>query len=274
MSIRLRSLTTSLAVALCACAGTLALSSLTSSARADGDPGSDVLVNQNLFFGYDGGVTVPQQVEMGKLLAASGKAGFPVRVAVIAHPDDLGSITPLWLAPARYAAFLGYELSLAYTHLLLVVMPNGFGINWPGHNAAAAYRLLSGVTIRPGAAGLTDATLTAVRRLAAGYGVKLALPAGAPSAAGGSGSSGAAPGSALATGPRAAGPSSATSGAGNTEVIIVALVVLGLVLLSAGLLRRWQRRTEAPFLGWAFPALGALAAVLLVGVVAVSLSSS
>src|SRR5208283_5039097 len=81
LSVRVLFLTTVLAVALCACAGTLASTSLTASARADGDPGSDVLVNQNLFFGYDAGVTVPQQVEMGTLLDAASKAGFPVRVA-------------------------------------------------------------------------------------------------------------------------------------------------------------------------------------------------
>ncbi|MGO9899398.1 MAG: redoxin domain-containing protein [Solirubrobacteraceae bacterium] len=272
MSTRPRSLTTLLAVVLCACAGTLALSPLTSSARADGDPGSDVLVNQNLFFGYDAGVTVPEQVEMGKLLDTASKAGFPVRVAIIAHADDLGSITPLWLKPADYATFLGIELSDAYTQLLLVVMPDGFGINWPGHDAAPAYRLLSGIAIRPGAAGLTDATLSAVQRLVAGDGVKLALPAGAQSVAGRPGSSGVAPASARATGQSVAGARGA--GSDSTVTITVALVVLGLVLLSAGLLRRWQRRTEAPVPAWAFPALGALAAVLLVGVVAVSLTSS
>ncbi|MGO9754907.1 MAG: redoxin domain-containing protein [Solirubrobacteraceae bacterium] len=287
MSIRLRPLNALLAVLLCACAAALALSSLTASARADGDPGSDELVNQNLFFGFDAGVTVPQQVELGNLLDAAGKAGFPVRVAIIAHPDDLGSIAPLWLAPAHYAAFLGYELSNAYTHLLLVVMPNGFGINWPGHNAAAAYRLLSGVVIKPGAAGLSDATLTAVQRLAAGYGIRLALGIGAPGAARGPRSSGVAQASVPAAGQSASGSTNATSGAGSgagsgsgsgsTIVIIVALVVLAMVLLTAWLLLRWQRSTEASSIRWPFPALAALAAltaVLLVGVVAVGLTSS
>jgi cytochrome oxidase Cu insertion factor (SCO1/SenC/PrrC family)/thiol-disulfide isomerase/thioredoxin len=292
--IRLRSLTALLAVVLCACAGTLALTSVTSRALADGDPGSDVLVNQNLFFGYDAGVTIPEQLQLQNLLGAASKARFPVRVAIIAYPDDLGSITPLWLHPAQYATFLGIELSDAYTHLLLVVMPNGFGINWPGHNTAAAYRLLSGVAIKPGAAGLTDATLTAVQRLGAGDGVKLALPAGVQRAAGGPDSSATSPASGAATGQSApaAGPSAATSGSisgapnganngatssagsASTVVIIVALVVLALVLLTAWQLLRWQQRTEQRSLSWAFPALAGLAAVLLAGVVAVSLTSS
>ena len=45
------------------CAAALSVAGLTpAAAQADGDPGSDVLVNQNLFFGYDAGITVAQQV--------------------------------------------------------------------------------------------------------------------------------------------------------------------------------------------------------------------
>ena len=41
------------------------------------------------------------------------------------------------VAPAarRTPASWDYELSLAYKQRLLVVMPNGFGFNWPGHSA-------------------------------------------------------------------------------------------------------------------------------------------
>jgi cytochrome oxidase Cu insertion factor (SCO1/SenC/PrrC family)/thiol-disulfide isomerase/thioredoxin len=270
-------------VALLVCAATLALSSLTGSARADGDPGSDVLVNQNLFFGYDAGITVTQQVQLEQLLGVAGNAGFPVRVAIIAHPDDLGSITPLWLAPAHYASFLGYELSLAYKHLLLVVMPDGFGINWPGHDTTAANRLLAGIAIKPGAAGLTSATLAAVQRLAAGNAVKLAAAphTGTAAGVGGSTASGAVAGSSpsapapAATAPRSAGAGApGGSGSSGAAVIIAALVVLGLVLGSAWLVLRWQRRTGATALRRVLPGFGALAAVLLVGVVVVSRTTS
>ena len=149
-------------------------------ARADGDPGSDVLVFQDLFAGSDAGLSVPQQVRLGGLLKAAARAGFPVRVAIIASPVDLGAVTELWRHPRSYARFLGYELSLAYKQRLLVVMPNGFGFNWPGHPPASAYRVLAGISIGAGPTGLFDATEAAVGKLALAGGVKLPSGAVAP----------------------------------------------------------------------------------------------
>ncbi len=60
---------------------------------------------------------------------------------------------------------------MAYKQRLLVVMPDGFGFNWPGHSAASAYRLLAPIRI---GASLSAATQDAVRTLAAANGVKLA----------------------------------------------------------------------------------------------------
>ena len=131
-------------------------------ARADGDPGSDVLVYQNLFAGSDAGLSVQQQLALGRLLKSAARAGVPVRVAIIAGPTDLGAVTALWRNPRGYARFLGIELSLAYKGRLLVVMPNGFGFNWPGHSSASAYRLLAGIPIGAGGDGLYSATSAAV----------------------------------------------------------------------------------------------------------------
>ena len=61
-----------------------------------------------------------------------------------------------------------------------MVMPNGFGFNWPGHSASAAYVTLSRITIRPGGRGLADAAQAAVTSLARGAGVKLARGQPAP----------------------------------------------------------------------------------------------
>src|ERR1700759_4183242 len=113
----------------------VASSVLVPPALADGDPGSDVLVNQSRFLASDSGISITQQEQLGALLAAAQHAGFPVRVAVIAGPSDLGAITGLWRKPQAYARFLGLELSLSYSGRLLVVMPNGFGFNWPGHSS-------------------------------------------------------------------------------------------------------------------------------------------
>ena len=166
----------------------LIAAALTPVARADGDPGSDVLVYQDLFAGSDAGLSVQQQVQLGDLLKAAAREGFPVRVAIIASPFDLGSVTELWRQPREYARFLGIELSLAYKQRLLVVMPNGFGFNWPGHSAAPGYRALGGIPIGAGGAGLFNATEAAVGKLALAGGVKLpsiAHSAGAPAAPGG-----------------------------------------------------------------------------------------
>src|SRR6185312_4162247 len=119
-----------------------------SAARADGDPGSDVLVYQPLFLGADSGVSISQQSQLGGLLRSAARAGFPVRVAIISSRSDLGAVTGLWRQPRNYARFLGLELSLAYKGRLLVVMPNGIGFNWPGHSSADSYRSLAKVPIK------------------------------------------------------------------------------------------------------------------------------
>jgi hypothetical protein len=161
------------AAVLAACA----LGFLSPAARADGDPGSDVLVYQNLFVAADANVSVPQQLQLGSLLTEAGKDGFPVRVAVVSQPDDLGAVTALWRKPAAYASFLGTELSLAYAQRLLIVMPNGFGFNWQGHSAAAAYRVLDRLHVGPGGPGLATAAQDAVLALAHASGIRLTVPA-------------------------------------------------------------------------------------------------
>jgi protein SCO1 len=153
-------------------------------ARADGDPASDVLVAQSLFLPYDANASSAQQERLTDLLNAAQHAGFPIRVAVIPSEYDLGSVSMVWLNPRTYARFLGVELSLTYTQRLLIVMPNGFGFNWPGHNVAAAYRLLGHIPIKAGSrGGLIAATEVAIDDLAASEDVHLSSAAGAAATA-------------------------------------------------------------------------------------------
>jgi cytochrome oxidase Cu insertion factor (SCO1/SenC/PrrC family) len=155
-------------------------------ARADGDPASDYLVANQVFLSSQSTSMSPAQRQLGAAVAAANRAGFAIRVAVISNDYDLGSVTELWHKPRAYARFLGAELSLAYKRQrLLVVMPNGFGFNWPGHATARAYGLLATVPLGSGAAaGLAAAADVAVRRLARASGV--ALPPSQPAAGGGS----------------------------------------------------------------------------------------
>ena len=227
-----------------------ALGALATTARADGDPGSDVLVYQNLFIAADANVSVQQQLELGNLLSSADKAGFPVRVGIVSQPNDLGAVTALWRKPAAYASFLGTELSLAYAQRLLIVMPNGFGFNWPGHPASAAYQVLGGVRMGSGGSGLDSAAETAVRALAHASGVKLA-PASA-TASGTGGGAGASTGAGTSDGAGAALPAgqpTVTSAPSGSEVPLIAGIALAVLAAGAAggwLVLRGGRRLPVP----------------------------
>jgi cytochrome oxidase Cu insertion factor (SCO1/SenC/PrrC family)/thiol-disulfide isomerase/thioredoxin len=166
----------------------------------------------------------------------------PIRVAIISHRSDLGAITGLWHRPQAYAHFLGYELSLAYKGELVVVMPNGFGFNWPGHSTAAA-RGLSSIAIRPGGAGLAAAAQAATTRLAANNGVHLKPSSAAPGSPG-SAQSITTAGSATIptiTGPSAATDSTSAAPGGATDRN-VAIGTVAVLLLGGLAVVLWRRR--------------------------------
>lgn len=159
----------------------LAAAWLPAAASADGDPASDVLLSQSAFLPADAGASGAQQVELENVLGAAQKAGFQIRVALIASASDLGSITPLWGQPETYARFLGEELSLVYHGRVLVVMPSGFGLDQTGASGGPAGAALSGIGA-PGARGLVPAAVTAVERLAGASGHPLSGPVKSTSA--------------------------------------------------------------------------------------------
>jgi len=243
-------------------------------ARADGDPGSDVLVYQDLFVGSDAGLSVAQQLQLSGLLKGAVRAGMPVRVAIIASRSDLGAVTALWLNPRAYARFLGLELSLAYKQRLLVVMPNGFGFNWPGHSTAPAYNLLAKIAIQPGGAGLLKAAENAVQTLADADGVKLRPAAGRSAGTATAPAAGAAPGAGAAS-TRVSHPGRAADS--RAALIVAVLVVIALAVLAArwglrrraspgaGLRERWQRSRMGRV--WVPASVAVVALALTVGVV-------
>jgi len=104
------------------------------SALADGDPASDVLITQTYYVPADANASAGQDGQLASLLRAADRAGLPIRLAVIPAKYDLGSAFGAWRRPQAYSEFLGYELSNSYKSALLIVMPNGFGLNWPGHS--------------------------------------------------------------------------------------------------------------------------------------------
>ena len=61
-------------------------------------------------------------------IAAADHAHFPLKVALIASPADLGVIPDLLDQPQTYADFLDQEISFQTKQPLLVVMPGGYGV--------------------------------------------------------------------------------------------------------------------------------------------------
>jgi hypothetical protein len=168
----------------CACA-LPASAVLAPPALADGDPASDVLASQSLFLPADGGFAQSDAARLNGVLTAARRAGVPIRVALIATPADLGSVTALWHKPQAYAQFLGQELSQVYRGTLVVAMPDGFGVTNLGERAGARSTRPSQAASAP----LLPATIRIVQDLALAAGHRLptisaAVPANSGSALG------------------------------------------------------------------------------------------
>jgi hypothetical protein len=153
-----------------------AAGALVHGASADGDPASDYLITQPVYFPYDGKFTPELESQLLVLARNAKKQGFPIKVALIPNSYDLGAVGSLWLKPKLYARFLGEEDASFFKQRLLVVMPNGFGFYRPGHGTAAEDAALSKIVIAGGDDGLVSAAITGVTKLAAAEGVKLAAP--------------------------------------------------------------------------------------------------
>jgi hypothetical protein len=159
---------------------------LPAGALADGDPASDVLLGQNVFYPFAAPVSSALQAKLNAETAAASRAHFPIKVALIASRSDLGAISSLFGKPGVYAAFLDEEISFSNTRQpLLVVMPDGYGLEGLGSAATAAAASLRA----PGGGGgeeLAQAAAIAVPKLAAAAG----HPIGAVSAGSDVGSGG------------------------------------------------------------------------------------
>jgi|tagenome__1003787_1003787.scaffolds.fasta_scaffold20971167_2 hypothetical protein len=153
-------------------------------ARADGDPASDYLLSQQVFFPFSVKYPESRQKQLAALIKDANDRGYTIRVAVIANKSDLGAVTSLWGQPRTYAHFLGQELAFLYKGPLLVVMPAGLGFNHTKHTSTAEYMVLKKVPKPQGTDGLIDAAELAVQKLAAAHGVTVA-----PQAASGGGRS-------------------------------------------------------------------------------------
>ena len=189
-------------------------------ARADGDPASDVLLTDNVFLSYQS----PYGSVEGRMLEGLAKEakqqGFPMRVAVITQISDLGAIGGLYGKAQRYADFLASEITFVYRGTLVVAMngrPGGFGVHGPGA-APAARRALARMKLPH-----TPLTAAELARLAAAAMQRVAAASGHHLAA-----------------PTAAAPKAKTSTRLLRLFLIIALALAAL-FVGAALLARWLR---------------------------------
>ncbi|MDQ6841519.1 MAG: hypothetical protein M3025_03730 [Actinomycetota bacterium] len=170
-------------IVLIACSVALSLS--TAPALADGDPASDVLLGQNVYYPYTPAVSTALQKQLDSETAAAAKAHFPVKVALIESAIDLGVIPQLFGKPQLYAKYLDQEISFQGPQVLLVVMKAGYGIEGMTPAARTALATLP-LPAQPSSNGLAQAALSAVTKLAQAEGHPLPTPSVAGNGSGGS----------------------------------------------------------------------------------------
>jgi uncharacterized protein GlcG (DUF336 family) len=157
-------------------AGLSVLAATAGVARADGDPASDVLFTDHVFFAFDTHVSGGAQEMLRTAVREANAAGYPIRVAVIEKPADLGAVTSLWARPGQYARFLDVELSYGFKGPLLVVMPSGLGFHHYQRSSDRENRVIRSIRVGQGADGVALAASTAVERLSAQAGHPIAPP--------------------------------------------------------------------------------------------------
>jgi hypothetical protein len=153
----------------------VSLALLPAVAAADGDPASDVLLAQDVYYPYAPKASEPMSTALDALLARVRKSGYPMKVALIETPADLGAYPSLFGDTQSYANLLAKEIAFNSHPHLLVAMPSGFGGDNLGANIDSA---LKGIKV-DGAAksdGLVQAALAAVARIATANGHRTPVP--------------------------------------------------------------------------------------------------
>jgi hypothetical protein len=146
------------------------------SARANGDPASDVLPFQQVFLPFEAPVSKSAATDLRKTVASANSKGYKIRVALIAFTGDLGTAVSLWRHPQDYAKFLASEIAFVYSNRLLIAMPSGFGFYDRGKPVAKEQKVLAKISPGTAPTALAESAATAVRALAASGGVPVPKP--------------------------------------------------------------------------------------------------
>lgn len=201
-----------------------------STVLADSDPPSDTLVGGDVYYPYSPPVSAGAAKILDKVVADAKKAGYPIRVAIVAGQPDLGAVPDLFGQPQRYARFLQSEITFNAKRPLLVVMPSGWGTIDSGPKAAA----IVGALAPPGSSSdvLANSAAVAVARLAGAAGHPIATPSVAAPASGGT------------------SPAGSSKRKSSTPwwvfVVPLLLVAAGVALMTRRLARRPDGDAEAP----------------------------
>jgi hypothetical protein len=127
-----RHLAAAVAAALVAAAACALAAGRPPAALADGDPASDVLVYQPVFFPYRPAPEALQRRLTG-LVRSANQQGYRIRIAIVQSRRDLGSVPMLFGRPSVYARFLSSELASVWRDRVLIVMANGYGLAQGAH---------------------------------------------------------------------------------------------------------------------------------------------
>jgi hypothetical protein len=183
-------------------------------ALANGDPASDVLLAQDVFYPYQPKISSSLEAAMNKALRGASAGGLHLKVAIIATAQELGIVPNLFGHPQAYAQFLDREIVFNGPQPLLVVMPQGFGVVSAGPPRALAE---TSVETAHSSYGLTRSAILAVVALARANGNPIATPAIPPY----------------------------SSGSGGTPALLIFGAPVALLILG-GLLAAWRGKAKRP----------------------------
>ncbi len=160
------------------------------SAWAHGDPASHYLETDALYPSFARQPSVARQLELLGLLDAAARRGYPIKVALVAGPEDLVEDLGMLRTPQRYAETVATLIEHRLSAPVLIVTPYGAGVAGRASvdgrlrpvAAGDAQALLRGVRVARQADGdqLAATAMGAVRRIARAGGH--ALPANVPAA--------------------------------------------------------------------------------------------
>jgi hypothetical protein len=169
-------------VAVIALTATLLACGRASPAGADGDPASDVLLVQNVFYPYQPKVSGSLERSLEGVLASVARSSHvPFKVAIIRTAPELGLVPQYFGHPQAYASFLDREISFnTAPQPLITVMPSGFGVI-PARYAPVVGHLP--VNNGEGSDGLTRSTIAAIVALSRSLGHPVSAPHLSPATA-------------------------------------------------------------------------------------------